>query len=123
MGRWTREKRETLYRRAAETWGARAQILMLSEEAAELSAEATRFVNRPARGMVELAAEIADVEIMLAQVRSMIPTLDPLIALETDRKLDRLEGWLNAEEGAAKGRARGYRRGHRPEGANLEGEG
>jgi hypothetical protein len=60
-----------LYEKAVRVWGTESQLRMLQEECGELIAQ----VNRIARGrgdMVELACEIADVEIMCAQARVIV---------------------------------------------------
>lgn len=56
-----------LYARAEEKWGKESQFLLLAEESAELSAAVLQFLRG---GDIEkLLEEIADVQLMLEQVR------------------------------------------------------
>jgi NTP pyrophosphatase (non-canonical NTP hydrolase) len=65
---------------AVTTWGTQAQLVMTLEECAELSKEVAKTI-RTKKVTEGLADEIADVELMLAQLR--------LIAAELgDTKLD-----------------------------------
>ncbi|PHM24614.1 hypothetical protein [Xenorhabdus ehlersii] len=58
----------TLYQKAMQVWGYDKQLCKLAEEASELSAEACRVLNF--HGLENgLAEEIADVEIMIEQLR------------------------------------------------------
>ena len=58
-----------IYDAAIQRWGAATQIAMFAEECAEASAAATRYLFRD-RGT--LAEEVADVEIMCAQMRRIL---------------------------------------------------
>lgn len=62
---------ERLYSAAIRLWGAECQIRMVQEECAELIV-AVSHVLRGRIGMHELSSEIADVEIMCAQLRLLI---------------------------------------------------
>ncbi len=62
MTRNTELTRTALYRLALQRFGPDAQALKLAEEAAELAASAARNLN--GQGSENLAAELADVEIM-----------------------------------------------------------
>ena len=55
-------------RAALDTYGAEAQIMMVFEEMAELQKELCKNA-RGSRNVVLIAEEIADVEIMLAQMK------------------------------------------------------
>lgn len=55
-------------RAALDTYGAEAQIMMVFEEMAELQKELCKN-TRGSRNTVDIAEEIADVEIMLAQMK------------------------------------------------------
>lgn len=71
---------------AVRLWGAPKQLRQLTEECGELVAA----VNQYERGRItaeELAAEIADVLIMVLQARCIIPKVDVYV----DCKLERLE--------------------------------
>ena len=56
-----------LYRQALEKWGT-AQIIIAFEEMAELQKELSKYL-RGRENTTEIAEEIADVEIMLAQMK------------------------------------------------------
>lgn len=60
--------RSTIYNLALKTFGPEAQALKLMEEAAELAAAAARNMNGLGNE-VDLAGELADVEIMIEQFR------------------------------------------------------
>ena len=57
-----------VYRMALEKWGAESQLNMLVEECGELVAAVNRF-RRDRVSLTGLLEEIADVEIMLEQMR------------------------------------------------------
>lgn len=89
---------DTIYEEALEKWGADAQVHMAIEEMAELIvklAKYTRNVNGSSNA--EVAEEIADVEIMMKQLRLIFNS-----ALVNDfiaTKLKRLRGILEGEGG------------------------
>lgn len=57
-----------LYRKALTIWGYDRQLCKLAEEASELAAESNRILN--SQGFEDkLAGEIADIEIMIEQLR------------------------------------------------------
>lgn len=58
---------DCLYMQALETFGASAQILMVMEEMAELQKELCKNA-RGKENQMEIAEEIADVQIMLEQM-------------------------------------------------------
>jgi hypothetical protein len=62
---------DELYEAAIEAWGEDAQINLLGEESAELSAEVSRFV-RGRSDVADLAEEVADAEIMIEQARLIL---------------------------------------------------
>ena len=61
-------KEKEIYRHALDKWGAKAQICMLFEEMAELQKELCKNF-RGKENRAEIAEEIADVEIMLNQMK------------------------------------------------------
>lgn len=86
--------KNALFRAALRRWGPEAQLLKTAEEAAELSAAVVRntlFHDNES----DMAAEMADVEIMLEQAR--YNGLGPLIDHHKERKLHRLAGLLGGE--------------------------
>ena len=56
-------------KRALETWGEEAQMLMVVEEMSELMKEILKNINRKKNNIDEIIEETADVEIMLEQLK------------------------------------------------------
>lgn len=56
-------------KRALETWGEEAQMLMVVEEMSELMKEVLKNINRKKNNIAEIIEETADVEIMLEQLK------------------------------------------------------
>ncbi len=83
----TNEERKKLYRDAIEKWGEQSQIDQAIEELAELIV-ALRHLSR-GRGCGSAVQEVADVSIMLEQVR-LILGRDVEIDAVTRNKLERL---------------------------------
>lgn len=64
----TAQKSDEIYRAALEAFGARAQVLMAIEEMSELTKELCKN-DRGRENATYIAEEIADVEIMLGQMK------------------------------------------------------
>jgi NTP pyrophosphatase (non-canonical NTP hydrolase) len=79
--------RSTIYHLALKNFGPEAQALKLMEESAELAAAAARNMNGLGNE-VDLAGEMADVEIMIEQFR--INGMGKLIDFQKQKKLERL---------------------------------
>lgn len=94
----TTEQRKTLYKRTVETWGERAQLEMAQEEATELALAIRKLIRGKENAMFELAGELADVEIMIEQIKYMHPHISQAIETEKDFKLNRLNDRLNKHE-------------------------
>jgi len=92
------EKRRELYEKALEKWGADSQVDMLIEEMAELT-QVLLHIRRENRDVTveELSDEIADVEIMLEQVK-VITSCDYLVEASFEKKLKKLKKYLKAEK-------------------------
>ena len=91
----SKEKREFIYGVAIKKWGNRAQLEMAQEEATEL-ALAVRAVIRGKDGSLEdLPGEIADVEIMIEQLKMMYPQLVKSVGYAKRTKIKRLKGRLD----------------------------
>lgn len=73
---------------AVATWGQDAQAKMLLEEMAELQKEICK-AWRGKDNTVEIAEEVADVEVMLAQIK-MIFGIDASVGVYRDAKIERL---------------------------------
>lgn len=86
------EKRIKLYRMAANKWGERAQLEMIQEEATELALAVRKFIrNQDKKSLDAVASEIADVEIMIEQIKNLYPGIEAFAEMERDRKLNRLQ--------------------------------
>ncbi|MBN6131139.1 hypothetical protein [Escherichia coli] len=91
MTRNTILTRTALYHLALQRFGPDAQAMKLTEEAAELAASAARNLNGQGSES-DLAAELADVEIMTEQLR--LQGMDRLIDFHKQKKLERLAARL-----------------------------
>lgn len=86
---------EWILKKAIDTYGKEAQTLMFFEEVAELQKELCKNA-RGKQNTREIAEEIADVEIMLEQVK-MIYKVQCAAEAWKKEKLDRLAGRLAGE--------------------------
>ncbi|HBY9743039.1 TPA: hypothetical protein MJA79_15360 [Klebsiella pneumoniae] len=80
-------KNTAIYDAALSKWGFESQVLVLSEEASELAASCSRFLNKKTDS-TKVAEEAADVEIMIEQLRHN--GMGPMIDHEKNRKMTRL---------------------------------
>lgn len=87
------EERKAVYETAIEIWGVESQIWMALEEMSELQKEICKL-RRGKRDLEALADEIADVTIMLEQLR-LIFELNDQVSKHMDRKILRLKGRLD----------------------------
>lgn len=78
-----------IYKQAVEKWGTDAQILMVFEEMSELQKELCKNW-RGKDNAEQIAEEIADVEIVLAQLK-MIYGISGIVRQFHEEKLMRLE--------------------------------
>lgn len=85
----------SVYRAAFERWGVEAQLRMAVEECAELTAEICHYFRGRCTRRA-LAEEVADVEIMMEQLRALVG--DDLVSEIKRQKLKRLEERLSGEE-------------------------
>ncbi len=67
---FNRRERKKLYKAAIEQWGYKTQLGMLMEECAELIQAAHKII-RGTEEWYKLAQEMADVEIMIEQIKFM----------------------------------------------------
>jgi hypothetical protein len=96
-GYWVRRGKrvknaESIYKRAIEKFGVGAQIGMVFEEMSELQKELCKYM-RGKKNIQEIAEEMADVEIMLGQMKELFD-INQLVEEEKERKLERLEKLL-----------------------------
>ena len=81
-----KSERLKIYQKACEKWGRVAQLEMAQEEATELALAIRREIrNNDEKSFLELVDEIADVEIMIEQIK-MIYELTPLEYAVEERK-------------------------------------
>ena len=85
------EQRELLYKQVLETWGMKAQVMMLFEETAELQKEVCKHFNRGEQNVENVEEEVADVEIMIAQLKTMLDISKERVEAIKERKLQRLK--------------------------------
>lgn len=88
MNAITYEERAKIYARAAETFGRETQTIVAIEELSELI-QALCKDNRGQVQRVNLAEEIADVTIMLEQMR-ILYGINPIVCATMDYKVRRL---------------------------------
>lgn len=90
----SKRERTALYKKAVRKWGINLQFAMLIEECAELIQSVNKLMRRDYEtGWNRLAEEMADVEIMIEQLRLFIDwqTLDYKVKAYKELKLDRLK--------------------------------
>lgn len=86
-------ERAAVYREAIDKYGVGAQLTVAIEEMAELAKELCKY-NRGADNIDHIAEEIADVTIMLEQLR-VIFNCNDAVCEQMDAKIERLRGRLN----------------------------
>jgi len=83
---------------ALEQWGEKSQIGCAVEECAELIVVLQKYANRNKTNMVgEILDEIADVEIMLAQIRLAVGIDDDMLRKKMEFKIERIHRRLSKE--------------------------
>ena len=81
---------------ALDQWGLKAQVGQTIEECAELIVALQKYINRtPQPDMVlNIIDEIADVEMMLAQMRLILKINDETLRNRIEQKFERLNEYL-----------------------------
>lgn len=87
---------KAIYRRALDKWGPEAQLLKVAEECSELAAAVLQHLQNRVP-VHEVAEEIADVEIMLGQMRLYFGVI---VESKKQAKLERLAYRLEEEYGS-----------------------
>ena len=100
MNKITYEERKAIYEVALQKWGAGAQAIVTVEEMSELTKEICKL-HRGRIDMEALADEIADVTIMLEQLR-LIFDLNDAVCHHMDIKVLRLQSRLGMEPAGSK---------------------
>ncbi len=86
-----------LFIKSKKVWGLASQISMVAEEAAELSAAAmhlNRDIKDKSIAWENFAEEIADLELMLAEMRYYFPDLDSKVLAYRQKKVQKLDNIL-----------------------------
>lgn len=82
---------QEVFKAALDKWGA-TQVVVAVEELSELQKELCKYLRRKAR-LSNIAEEMADVEIMLAQLKIKFRNTEE-VEMWRKFKIDRLEGRL-----------------------------
>lgn len=83
--------RQEVYRQARDVFGAEAQLVVALEELSEAQKEICKFLR--GKGDLEhLAEEIADVQIMVEQVKMLCAIDEGAVQEQMDSKIARLRG-------------------------------
>lgn len=92
-------KEKELYQQALEKWGIDSQCMMAIEEMSELTKELSKFKRYgPKYHIQNIKEEIADVTIMLEQLKLIFKFSEEDIDIIKQQKLNRLEEYLNKEK-------------------------
>ena len=96
-------ERESLYQKTIDTWGREAQVMMFFEETAELQKEVCKyFFRKESTATTKIEEEIADVEIMIEQLKMMLNvkknTIDEIKHHKLKRLQARLEQWTEQQK-------------------------
>lgn len=83
--------RQEVYRQARDVFGAEAQLVVALEELSEAQKEICKFL-RGKDDPEHLAEEIADVQIMIEQVKMLCAIDERTVQEQMDSKIDRLRG-------------------------------
>jgi len=85
---------------ALDQWDLNAQVGQAVEEYVELIVALQKYVNRtPQPGMIEnILDEIADVEMMLAQIRLVFGISDDVLRKRIEHKFEKLNQYLSRDE-------------------------
>jgi len=85
-----------LFEKTIAKWGHRAQLEMAQEESTELALAIRKFMRKNDTTTFDaMASEIADVEIMIEQIKIMLPDIQEKVYSEKEYKLKRLENRVN----------------------------
>ena len=96
---WSWQDAQELYKEAIMFWGKPLQVIMVMEEGAELTKELSKWLRKKG-DTVKIAEELADVDIMLEQLKVMMEDEDvkfgEYYARARLKKLERLNKLLEA---------------------------
>lgn len=83
----------SIYKKAIKIWGFKAQLLLAIEEMSELTKELCKYVNRQDGNSDKICEEVADVEIMIEQLRECFDS--QIINKFKKEKLERLKSRIS----------------------------
>ena len=88
-------------RKALAVWGEAAQVGMAVEECAELIVALQKYINRtPEPDTINnVLDEMADVEMMLAQMRLTLGISDEMLSKRVNQKFSKLDAYLKKDKG------------------------
>lgn len=85
------QTKNLLYKKAIAKWGNQFQIIMILEEMAELQKALIKLMRADEGPISDVLEEVADLEIMLEQLRHILIVDEEEINLIKERKLLRLK--------------------------------
>ncbi|MEM2129814.1 MAG: hypothetical protein QXZ70_04365 [Candidatus Bathyarchaeia archaeon] len=88
---------EKIFELSLRRWGKDKQLAMLAEEAGELAVAALHLIRGRDYALEEFAEEIADVELLIAEMKYLFPLLPELVNKFRAQKIERLEKILEGE--------------------------
>lgn len=88
---------EKIFELSLRRWGKDKQLAMLAEEAGELAVAALHLIRGRDHALEEFAEEIADVELLIAEMKYLFPLLPELVDKFRAQKIERLEKILEGE--------------------------
>lgn len=105
MNKYTKKQESELYKQALSTWGIGSQLMMAIEEMSELTKEICkykRFQDKKENYRENIKEEIADVLIMIEQLKYIFKYTNEDIDLIKQNKLNKLEQYLIKEKNNGK---------------------
>jgi len=88
-----------IYKKAISVWGFESQLLMAIEEMAELTEAISHLLRNRKNSVNEMLEELADVEIMIEQMRIVFTAKKEAIDKIKEEKLIRLSKILEGNNG------------------------
>jgi NTP pyrophosphatase (non-canonical NTP hydrolase) len=86
------ENTKEIFEKAIEVWGVRSQLEMAQEESTELALAIRKFIRQQNdEKFDDMIGEIADVEIMISQLKLMFPAIQEKVDTMKSFKINRLK--------------------------------
>lgn len=97
------QEEKSIFKRAIKVWGKMEQLYQTLEELAELETEIHQIRRNRNKDLVNIAGEVADVSIMLDQIKTMFgPDFEEVVDIVREKKIIRLTGRIEIAESRAK---------------------